>query len=145
MIYVSINSKLQYPPQASLRVSELLKIGSFKFPPLWGSNAPPKRRIWYLFFFSKWKNLQAWLSSHWPNFTPRARTMNKYPWVAWWTGCWKFELIGALMDCLDLSAKQQIEQLTFSWVLYFTPFVSWFPVLLSSNSFHFRLSILQIH
>ena len=50
-----------------------------------------------------------------------------------------------VMDCLELSAKQQIEQLTFSWVLYFTPFVSWFPVLLSSNSFHFRLSILQIH
>ena len=50
-----------------------------------------------------------------------------------------------VMDCLDLSAKQQIEQLTFIWVLYFTPFVSWFPVLLSSNSFHFRLSILQIH
>ena len=48
------------------------------------------------FFFSKRKNLQAWLSSHWPNFTLRARTMDKYPWVAWWTGCWKFELIGAL-------------------------------------------------
>ena len=48
------------------------------------------------FFFPKRKNLQAWLSSHWPNFTPRARTMDKYPWVAWWTGCWKFELIGAL-------------------------------------------------
>ena len=99
------------------------------------------------FFFSKWKNLQAWLSSHWPNFTPGHGR---------WTSTrglpggrdvessnWSVHYV--VMDCLDLSAKQQIEQLTFSWVLYFTPFVSWFPVLLSSNSFHFRLSILQIH
>lgn len=99
------------------------------------------------FFFSKRKNLQAWLSSHWPNFTPGHGR---------WTSTrglpggrdvessnWSVHYV--VMDCLDLSAKQQIEQLTFSWVLYFTPFVSWFPVLLSSNSFHFRLSILQIH
>lgn len=98
------------------------------------------------FFFSKRKNLQAWLSSHWPNFTPGHGR---------WTSTrglpggrdvessnWSVHYV--VMDCLDLSAKQQIEQLTFSWVLYFTPFVSWFPVLLSSNSFHFRLSILQI-
>lgn len=99
------------------------------------------------FFFSKRKNLQAWLSSHWPNFTPGHGR---------WTSTrglpggrdvessnWSVHYV--VIDCLDLSAKQQIEQLTFSWVLYFTPFVSWFPVLLSSNSFHFRLSILQIH
>ena len=99
------------------------------------------------FFFSKRKNLQAWLSSHWPNFTPEHGR---------WTSTrglpggrdvessnWSVHYV--VMDCLDLSAKQQIEQLTFSWVLYFTPFVSWFPVLLPSNSFHFRLSILQIH
>ena len=147
MIYVSINSKLQYSPQASLRVSELLKIGSFKFPPPRGSNAPPKRRIWYLFFFLKEKICKLdfqvidqtlppghgrWISTR---GLPGGRDVENSNWSVHYV----------VMDCLDLSAKQQIEQLTFSWVLYFTPFVSWFPVLLSSNSFHFRLSILQIH
>ena len=48
--------------------------------------------------------------------------------------------------CLDLPTKQKNEQLTFSWVLYFTLFVSYslFSVLFSNESFHFRLSILQI-
>lgn len=62
------------------------------------------------FFFSKWKNLQAWLSSHWPNFTPGHGR---------WTSTrglpggrdvessnWSVHYV--VMDCLDLSAKQQI-------------------------------------
>ena len=116
-------------------------------PPPRGSNAPPKRRIWYLFFFLKEKICKLdfqvidqtlppghgrWISTR---GLPGGRDVESSNWSVHYV----------VMDCLDLSAKQQIEQLTFSWVLYFTPFVSWFPVLLSSNSFHFRLSILQIH
>ena len=112
-----------------------------------GSNAPPKRRIWYLFFFLNEKickldfqvidqilppGHERWTSTR---GLPGGRDVESSNWSVHYV----------VMDCLDLSAKQQIEQLTFSWVLYFTPFVSWFPVLLSSNSFHFRLSILQIH
>ena len=84
-----------------------------------------------------------------------AQTTNMCPWVArgsarGWPGVgrWSFELsvYYTVLVCLDLPTKQKNEQLTFSWVLYFTLFVSYslFPVLFSNESFHFRLSILQI-
>ena len=55
-------------------------------------------------------------------------------------GCSSFKLIGAshVVDCLDLPEKQKkIEQLTFSWVLCFTSFVSYsqFPTLYSITVF----------
>ena len=68
----------------------------------------------------------------------------KCPWVA--RG--DFEVLNwsvhyIVMDCLDLPAKTKIEQLTFSWVLYFTSFVfnSQFPVLLSSNTVFISVSL----
>ena len=84
-----------------------------------------------------------------------AQTTNMCPWMARGSarglpgvGRWSFELIGVL-HCSGFSwftKKTKNEQLTFSWVLYFTLFVSYslFSVLFSNESFHFRLSILQI-